>query len=859
MSKKYTKAAERVLQLAQKEAKKLGHDCVGSEHILLGILRDGTNTASAVLIRRGMDLDQVREMVTGYMQSGNPILTRGKMPYTIMYQTVLDRAAEEMVRLKDDAIGTEHLLLAILRTPNSLACQLIDNYKIKAEQIYVDLRGAVLPDAGTARKEYAAWAGSLTAKGKKKGKSKGATPMLDKFSTDMTAKAKEGALDPVVGRKEEIRRVIQILSRRTKNNPCLIGEPGVGKTAIIEALATMIANGDVPETMKGKRLVALDLTAMVAGTKYRGEFEERIKKIIDEVVADHSVILFVDEVHTLIGAGGAEGSRDASNILKPSLSRGELQMIGATTTGEYRKHIEKDAALERRFQPVMVEEPTLEESVQILQGIRHVYQDFHGVQITDEAIRAAVTLSERYINDRSLPDKAIDLVDEACSRKRIYGIPKKAPKKTADTALERKVLEVQLEESLASGDLKAAADYKRRLLELKEKEQRAKVPKSKAVPEMMIDERDIAEVVSVWTKIPVTRLEEAETKRLQRLDRTLHERVIGQNEAVDAVAKAVRRGRVGLKDPKRPIGSFLFLGPTGVGKTELSKALAQALFGDEKSLIRVDMSEYMERHSVSKLIGSPPGYVGFEEGGQFSDKVRTNPYSVILFDEIEKADPEVFNILLQVLDDGHITDSQGRKVDFKNTVIIMTSNAGASRIMEPKLLGFQSGHDAEREHQQMKDGVMEEVKKIFKPEFLNRIDDTIVFHALSTDEIAQIVDLLMKELSDRVKAQMELTIKYNKKVRDFIFDKGYDKKYGARPLRRAIQTYIEDPLAEEVLSGKIKKGDVVTITALGGEIAFRKEEKAGTAKAKTATPKVKTTAKKTAKTPRKTAKKSTVN
>ena len=669
-------------------------------------------------------------------------------------------------------------------------------------------------DVNVARNEYA----SLNSGKKKNGKS--VTPMLDKYSRDLTRLAKEGSLDPVIGRNEEIEHVTQILSRRMKNNPCLIGEPGVGKTAIVEGLANLIATDNVPAMLLDKRLVSLDLSGMVAGTKYRGEFEERIKRIIEEVKNDHNIILFVDELHTLIGAGGAEGAMDAANILKPALSRGEIQMIGATTTSEYRKHIEKDAALERRFQPVTVEEPTIEQSIEILKGIRHCYEDHHGVVIEDSAIEAAVTLSERYINDRNLPDKAIDLIEEACSRKRLNNTKKSTRSQNLDKEIAG--LTEQLEQYLQAGKIDEARECKRQIEEIREKQLRSKKQGSKktGVHKLSIDDQDVTAVVSVWTKIPLSKLAEKEAERLRKLDQILHQRVIGQNEAVEAVAKAIRRGRVGLKDPHRPIGSFLFLGPTGVGKTELSKALAEAMFGDENALIRVDMSEYMEKHSVSKLIGSPPGYVGFEEGGQLSEKVRRNPYSVILFDEVEKADGDIFNVLLQVLDDGHITDSQGRKVDFKNTIIIMTSNAGAGRIMEPKKLGFMKEEDAKQDHERMKEGVMEEVKHIFRPEFINRIDDIVVFHALQEDEIRQIIDLLMRQLTKRVKDQMDITLKYDAKVKQYIFDKGYDKKYGARPLRRAIQTHVEDGLAEAILGGEVANGDTVRVTVRKDKLHF---------------------------------------
>ena len=655
-----------------------------------------------------------------------------------------------------------------------------------------------------------------------KSKKKSSYPTLEQYSRDLTEAAREERLDPVVGRNAEVERVMQILCRRMKNNPCLVGEPGVGKTAVVEGLAQMIASGTVPEILADKRILSLDLSGMVAGSKYRGEFEERIKRVIAEVRAAGNVILFVDELHTLIGAGGAEGAMDASNILKPALSRGEVQMIGATTRTEYRKYIEKDAALERRFQPVYVEEPTREETIAILRGLRSKYEEHHGVTISDDALEAATDYAIRYINDRFLPDKAIDLIDEAASRKKL-GIF--AGNKTARKAEEmRHNLEDALEAALSEGDIETAQALKKDLDKTDKKIEKTKHNmREKEQEQMLVSEEDVADVVSVWTKIPVSKITQTESQRLLKLEEILHKRVVGQNEAVETVAKAIRRGRVGLKDPKRPIGSFLFLGPTGVGKTELSKALAEAMFGNENAIIRVDMSEYMEKHSVSKMIGSPPGYVGFEEGGQLSEQVRKNPYSVILFDEIEKAHPDVFNVLLQVLDDGRITDSQGRTVDFKNTIIIMTSNAGAQRIVDPKKLGFSNVENAESEHKDMKNNVMEEVKRMFKPEFLNRIDDIIVFRALSKEDVKGIAALMLKELKNRLAKQMDITLTYGDTVKNFIFEKGYDKKYGARPLKRAIQNNIEDSLAEEILSGKIQASDKVSMTVVDGKVVFTKK------------------------------------
>ena len=653
--------------------------------------------------------------------------------------------------------------------------------------------------------------------------------MLEQYSRDLTALAKEGKLDPVVGRETEIKRMIQIISRRTKNNPCLIGEPGVGKTAVVEGLAQRIISGNVPFTVQDKRVLVLDLSGMVAGSKYRGEFEERIKKVIAEVIASGNVILFLDELHTLIGAGGAEGAIDASNILQPSLARGEIQLIGATTIDEYRKYIEKDAALERRFQPVNVEEPSEEETLEILKGLRDSYEEHHKVTITDDALKAAVKLSARYINDRFLPDKAIDLVDEASSKVRLTAYV--APKEIKELEEEVVALESQKEEAIRSEAYERAGEIKRMQEEKRARRQQLldNWEQEKKERKLQVAEGEIADVVSQWTKIPVRKLEEEESERLKNLESILHQRVVGQEEAVTAVAKAIRRGRVGLKDPKRPIGSFLFLGPTGVGKTELSKALAEAMFGTENALIRVDMSEYMEKHSVSKLVGSPPGYVGYDEGGQLSEKVRRNPYSVILFDEIEKAHPDVFNTFLQVLDDGHITDSQGRKIDFKNTVLIMTSNAGAERIVELKKLGFMASSDEKADYEMMKNSVMEEVRRMFKPEFLNRIDETIVFHSLNKDHIEQIVDIMMATISRRTKEQMDITIGLSKEAKGWVIEQGYDSKYGARPLRRTLQNKVEDRLAEEILDGNIRSGDQVHVELEEGELKFSVPEKLNSA------------------------------
>lgn len=800
---------QEILKEAKRISKKLGQNYIGSEHLLMALTFVSDTAPFVVLQENGVTIQSIINILSQIPLAGETFGAE-KSKYTKSAESILELAGNEAKRLESTEIGSEHLLIAVLKHLDCTAVKIILSLKANIQKIYVDIMSACGVDGSTAKKEFV----SLK-KGKNKSKAS-ATPTLDQFSRDMTMDARMGNLDPVIGREKEIERVLQILSRRMKNNPCMVGEPGVGKTAVAEGIAYLIAAGDVPDTVRDKRLLSLDLSSMVAGSKYRGEFEERIKKVIAEVKNAGNVILFVDELHTIIGAGGAEGAIDASNILKPSLSRGEIQMIGATTRAEYRKYIEKDAALERRFQPVYVEEPTNEETVEILKGLRPAYEEHHHVEISDQALETAVSLSVRYISDRFLPDKAIDLMDEACSRK-CLGFGKKA-KKTLPLELEIQALSDDLENLLEAGGIDEAAELlkKQRKLEAK----LDKMKQNKNAKNVVVDAEDIADVVSVWTKIPVNKLTEQESKRLERLEEELHKRVVGQNEAVDAVAKAIKRSRVGLKDPKRPVGSFLFLGPTGVGKTELSKALAEAVFGSEDALIRVDMSEYMEKHSVSKLIGSPPGYVGFEEGGQLSEKVRSNPYSVILFDEIEKAHSDVFNILLQVLDDGHITDSQGRKVDFKNTIIIMTSNTGAQRIIDPKKLGFVTASNADTEHEDMKKNVMDEVKQNFKPEFLNRIDDIIVFRALTEDDVRNISNLLLKELKQRVASQMEIQLKFGDAVKKLIFEKGYDKKYGARPLKRAIQTNIEDELAEAVLKGEIKRGDTVQVTVRNDKVKF---------------------------------------
>ena len=811
MQTAYTAKAKKAIDIATRISKSLHHSYIGTEHILLGLLKEGTGVASQVLADNGVEYDKVLELIEELIAPGNAVavLVDGLSPRAAH---VLEVSKAEAARFHSEKIGTEHLLIAMIKETECVASRLLNTLSVNVQKMYVDTLIAMGEDVSQYKDEF---------QNGKPGKRKNAegTPSLDQFSRDLTELARDGKLDPVVGREAEIDRVIQILSRRSKNNPCLIGEPGV------EGIAERIMGGMVPDTVLGKRVVSLDLSGIVAGSKYRGEFEERIKKVLAEVAKARNVLLFIDEIHTIIGAGGAEGAIDASNILKPALARGEVQVIGATTIEEYRKYIEKDAALERRFQPVVVEEPTEEEAISILKGLRGQYESHHHVTITDEAVEAAVRLSARYINDRFLPDKAIDLMDEAAAKVRLHvgGDPREAAE------LRREIAESQetLEQALSGGDLEAAREAQTKRQELEEKLEKlnAKAKQGGRRHHQTVGEDEIADVVSGWTKIPVKKLTEGEAARLKKLEATLHKRVIGQEEAVSAVAKAVRRGRVGLKDPKRPIGSFLFLGPTGVGKTEISKALAEAVFGQEQAMIRVDMSEYMEKHSVSKMIGSPPGYVGHEDGGQLSEKVRRNPYAVILFDEIEKAHPDVFNILLQVLDDGHITDSQGRKVDFKNTIIIMTSNAGAQAIVEPKKLGFASGNDEKQNYERMKGSVMEEVRRIFKPEFLNRIDETIVFRALNKDDMKQIVGLMTKELAKRCETQLGITLVVRDAAKQYIVDKAYDPKYGARPLRRKIQDEIEDPLAEKLLDGSIRRGDEVIVTTKKNAIFLEPKKK----------------------------------
>ena len=798
----YSKESDIVIKEANRVARKLGQNFVGSEHFIVALASVADTTAYSILNENGLDIVKIIDALKYTLEPGG-VVTGERDKYTMSARRILDDSQYEARRLNSQEVGTEHILLALIKETDCVAVKLMASENVNIQKVYTDILLACGSDANTAKREYAALK-------KSRNKSKTSTPTLDQYSRDLTQEARMGNMDPVIGRTKEIERVMQILSRRMKNNPCMVGEPGVGKTAVVEGIAYLIAHDEVPDTVKGKRLLSLDLSSMVAGSKYRGEFEDRIKKVIGEVISDGNIILFVDELHTLIGAGGAEGAIDASNILKPSLSRGEIQMIGATTLNEYRKYIEKDAALERRFQPVYVDEPTRDEAVEILKGLRPCYEQHHNVDISDDAVEAAVDLSIRYITDRFLPDKAIDLMDEACSRKRLgFSSDRHNYEKKKAVEAELTTLNDDLEKALMAGNIEAAAEVSARQKELAKKNARKQ---SSSQRNITVQENDIADVVSVWTKIPVSKLTEKESKKLERLESELHKRVVGQEEAVTAVSRAIKRSRVGLKDPKRPMGSFLFLGPTGVGKTELSKALADIVFGSEDALIRVDMSEYMEKHSVSKMIGSPPGYVGFEEGGQLSEKVRSNPYSVVLFDEIEKAHSDVFNILLQVLDDGHITDSQGRKVDFKNTIIIMTSNTGAQGIVDPKQLGFVTVSDETKEHEKMKSNVMDELKRTFKPEFLNRIDDIIVFHALSEANVKDITGLMLKELKNRVQTQMDIELKFTDHAKKYIFGKGYDKKYGARPLKRAIQTYVEDVLAEAMLRGVVKKGDTVTVS-----------------------------------------------
>ncbi|MCR5774466.1 MAG: ATP-dependent Clp protease ATP-binding subunit [Lachnospiraceae bacterium] len=820
MFEEYTRQAETAIELARESSAELKQNYIGSEHLLMGLLREGTGLAAKVLIMNKVTADNIRLLtvqLVAPMDSDMNTSVAEREGFTPRALRILSLAGDTARNFAASAIGTEHILIAILREGDNTAVRLMNTMGVSIHKLFEDTIAAMgIEEPGKRLKNM----GPMEEDDEE-------TPMLDRYSRDMTALAKDGKLDPIIGRDTEIQRAIQILCRRTKNNVCLLGEPGVGKTAIVEGLALRIAAGEVPPVMQDRRVVSIDLSAMVAGSKYRGEFEERIKRVIAEVIEAGNIILFVDELHTLIGAGGAEGAMDASNILKPSLARGELQMIGATTIDEYRKYIEKDAALERRFQPVSIEEPTPDEAVSILMGIKHKYEEHHGVDITPEAVRAAVKMSERYINDRFLPDKAIDVMDEAASKKRIGGMT--AHKAEESLALEIEQMSEAKESAIKTSDFVRAGEIYREQQKLRARLARMKDRAKKKADEnkRIVDENDIADIVSMWTKIPVSKITEKENERLLKLESVLQQRVVGQDEAVSTVARAIKRGRVGLKDPVRPVGSFLFLGPTGVGKTELSKALAEALFGSEDALIRVDMSEFMESHSVSKMIGSPPGYVGFENGGQLSEKVRRHPYSVVLFDEIEKAHPDVFNVLLQVLDDGRITDSKGRKVSFSNTVIIMTSNAGAQKIVDPKKLGFGAEDDAEQDYKKMKSDVMDEVKRIFKPEFINRIDDIIVFRQLNDDNMKDIVGLLTAQSVKRAKTELDIKVRITPKAKAYIVKKGADKKYGARPLRRMIQNEIEDPLSEEILTGRVKSGDSVSVTENNNKIIFKQSKRTG--------------------------------
>lgn len=811
MQIKFTQQAQHAISNAEKAAKKLNHPYVGTEHLLLGLRQEFASVAGQVLAGHGVDEEKLLKLMDELVAPNKKTEKRQKPKESPRFQYILEDSAREAAHFHMDIVGTEHILVAIIRDLDCVAAKMLITLNVSLQKLMQDIFVA----AGVDPKAY---------QDELQDGLRGNGGAVEQFCKDLTAEAEEGKLDPIIGREEEIFRLMQVLSRRTKNNPCLVGEPGVGKTAILEGLAQRIASGIVPETMKRKRIYTLDLPGLIAGSKYRGEFEERMKGLISEVEADGDIILFLDELHTMIGAGGAEGAIDASSILKPALARGELQLIGATTIAEYRKYIEKDAALERRFQPITVEKPSKEQCLDILKGIQPKYEAHHKVKLTEEALKAAVELSERYITDRNLPDKAIDVLDEACAHVSLTGY--KVPAHLTEMEDEKKQLGLQKESAIKEGDFEEASKIQKKQQELKKKIEstRKRFDKKMASSNPEVSVEDIAAIVSSWSKIPVQKLQQSDTQRLNNLEKELHHRVVGQDEAVNAVARAVKRGRVGLKDPKRPIGSFLFLGPTGVGKTELSKALAEALFGKEEAMIRVDMSEYMEKHSVSKMIGSPPGYVGHEEGGQLSDKVRTQPYSVILFDEIEKAHPDVFNILLQVLDDGHITDSQGRMVDFSNTVIIMTSNAGAKSIIDPKKLGFATKEDPQSDYKKMKQNVMDEVKMIFRPEFLNRIDEVIVFHALEKKDMKQIVTLLCKEFTARVKRQLNISLTIRDSAKDLIVEKGTDAKYGARPLRRAMQTELEDKLAEAILNGDIQSGDMVAVGVSKNSIKVERKE-----------------------------------
>ena len=818
MKKQFTDLASDCIEQAHISAIKLKRTYIGTDHILLGLTLIDDSVAQKVLSHHGVTYNAIFSNMVIEAERKNEFHVIAGETFSPKAKHVLEAAGEEAERNRSKEVGTEHLLIALLKEKDCAAERILNGIQLNRTKVLAEIFTAMGEDLKDHKDEL---------QPEKQNNKKQKEKLLEQFSTDMNQKAREGKLDPIIGRAKEVKRIVQILSRRTKNNPCLVGEPGVGKTAICEALAQKIVDGEIAGPVSEKRILSLDLPAMVAGSKYRGEFEDRIKKVINEVKEDGNIILFMDEIHTMIGAGSAEGSIDAANILKPALSRGEIQIIGATTLDEYRKHFEKDAALERRFQPVQVEQPTKEETVEILKGIRSKYEEHHNVEITDEAVSSAVDLSMRYINDRFLPDKAIDLIDEAASKVRLSSYILSDKHKKMDDEL--KSLLEKREKLIIQGRVEKASDINFKIEGLKDniKRYESEIRSKDIKDRLKVGSEDIADVVSVWTKIPVKKLAEEESAKLLDLDKTLKKRVISQDEAVNALAKAIKRGRVGLKDPNKPIGTFLFLGPTGVGKTELSKALAEALFGTENSIIRVDMSEYMEKHSVSKLIGSPPGYVGYDEGGQLSEAVRRNPYSIILFDEIEKAHPDVFNILLQVLDDGRITDSHGRVTDFKNTIIIMTSNAGAMRIMEPKNLGFATDSSKDTGYNKMKEAVMDEVKRIFKPEFLNRIDEIIVFRALEKEDMKAIGDIILEEIIKRAKDQMQIKLEVSDKARSFMAEKGFDKKYGARPLKRQIQTLLEDELAEEILSGKIKAGDRVKINSDMERLSFKTLKKPG--------------------------------